>query len=146
MGLRVTENENHVLSNCDLYAGLRNKLIARLNNCPTISIDTSNEDHSHLKLNLTPNDPTFTSNIMSLLSPHTSLNINTTNTNAYNIHHTSSINYGKPDQNQTKLLGRRNYIVNCISSFIDKIHCKRLKYIKNINKTKIMSNVITIKF
>ena len=139
MGSRVVENEYHVLSNCDLYAGLRQKLITRLNNCPILSNNT-------LKLNIAASDSMFSSNLMNLLSLHTSLNINSPNTNAYKLHHIPSIKCGNPDHNETKLIDRRNYIVNCISSFIDKIHCKRSKYIENINKSKIIPNVITIKF
>ena len=146
MGSRVVENEHHVLSDCDLYAGLRHKLVTRLNNCPTISTDTSHEAHPHSKLHLTANDSMFSSNLMNLLSPHTSLTINSTHINAYNIHHKSILKYGNPDQNQTKLLDRRNYIVNCIASFIDKVHCKRSKYIESLKKSKVIPNVITIKF
>ena len=34
MESEVIEDENHLINDCDLYAGLRNKLITRLNNAP----------------------------------------------------------------------------------------------------------------
>ena len=47
MGAEVVEDENHVLQNCDLYAGLRTKLITRLNNTP----EHQSESLSQLTIN-----------------------------------------------------------------------------------------------
>ena len=45
MGINVIEDERHVLFNCNLYAGLRTKRIARLKSAPEISSNINNQNN-----------------------------------------------------------------------------------------------------
>ena len=45
MGINVIEDERHVLFNCNLYDGLRTKVIARLNSAPEISSNINNQNN-----------------------------------------------------------------------------------------------------
>ena len=46
MVINVIEDKRHVIFNCDLYAGLRTKLIARLNSAPEISSNNNNQNYN----------------------------------------------------------------------------------------------------
>ena len=77
----VIEDERNVLFNCDLYAGLSTKLIARLNSAPEIS---SNIDNQNNYLPLTINERSLQLKIMKLLSHNTVSNPNNTYIDQYN--------------------------------------------------------------
>ena len=64
MGINVIEDERYVLFNCDLFAGLHTKLIARLNSAPEISSNINNQNNY---LQLTINERSLQLNIMKLL-------------------------------------------------------------------------------
>jgi hypothetical protein len=51
MGIKTIENENHVLFECDLYADLRAKLIAKLNKSTPYSLPDNNGPQQNLVVN-----------------------------------------------------------------------------------------------
>ena len=72
MAMEIVECENNLLFDCDMYATLRDKLIIN----PDIGtpIDIINNDSLRL-------------NLMNLLSPYTTNNLNDAKTNQFNTHH-----------------------------------------------------------
>ena len=146
MGINVIEDERHVLFNCDLYAGLRTKLIARLNSAPEISSNINNQNNY---LPLTINERSLQLNIMKLLSHNTVSNPNNTYIDQYNYHHLTTA--GHPYQQLTSsdketITHRRFYIINCVCSYISHIFTNRWKYIKDIKERNILPNTIVINF
>ena len=83
MGVKSVENENHVLFECDLYADQRAKLIERLNKSPPIAENNLLESPSNLSLDRN----SLRTNLMKLLSPYTTNNLNDTESDIYNLHH-----------------------------------------------------------
>ena len=144
MGVLTTEDENHFLYNCYLYASLRTKLLGRLNKSP--EVPTHNIDNEpNILLNLNLNKLSLQQNLMNLLSSNTAPNINDVTTNKFNIHHVMAL---KSHHNLSKeaIHHRRSYIVNCISSYIKHAFDLRWKYFTNINGKDTLPNKIVIKF
>ena len=87
-----TRTHTHIYTNTycmlayvpDLYAGLRTRLIARLNSAPEISSNINNQNNY---LPLTINERSLQLNIMKLLSHNTVSNPNITYVDQYNYHH-----------------------------------------------------------
>ena len=145
MGINVIKDERHVIFNCDLYAGLRTKLIARLNSAPEISSNINNQNNY---LPHTINERSLQLNIMKLLSHNTASNPNNTYIDQYNYH---PLTAGYPHQQLTSsdkdtITHRRFYIINCVCSYISHIFTKRWNYIKDIKERNILPNTIVINF
>ncbi len=130
MGAEFIEDENHVLQKCDLYAGIRAKLIARLNNTPDHQCESISQ--------LTMNHELLNKHFMTLLSPYSITN--NENVNIYNIHHNSDT------ANNESFQHRRSYIINCLSTFICHSLEKRQKYIKDTGDNQTRINTLTMHF
>ncbi len=144
MGSEIVEDENHALHNCDLYTDLRTKLIKNLNKSPLIQ--TNNTGDTQFQLNI--DSQTLKSNLMSLLSPYNSPNINTCSTNMFNFHHkaiTDNVTTANTDE-RTASLHRRSYIINCIGTYIYHAFEKREKYMNDAQKHEAYLNTIVINF
>ncbi len=130
MGVQVVEDENHVLHNCDLYAGLRAKLITRLNNAPK---------HQHESLQeLNINHESLKEHFMTLLSPH--LNSGNEKINTYNMHHNMNTADNEASQH------RRSYLINCLCTFLCQSLEKRHKYVKDMRDRQTKLNTLVIHF
>ena len=143
MGVRVTEDEEHVLFKCDLYAGLFQKLNTRLKNSPPLPYYT--HDHSHSQIHTDSNDIKILSNLMNLLSPHT-LKTTSSHNHQLSSYHQIPSTQNLTDSFKDTFAFRRDYIINCITSYINKVFTKRSKYLKSIKDNNIMSNTIVILF
>ena len=130
MGAQVIEDENHVLHTCDLYAGLRAKLITRLNNAPMAHHESLPE--------LTINRESLKEHFTTLISPH--LNISNENTNTYNMHHNMTTDDNEDSQH------RRSYIINCLCTFLCQSLEKRHKYVKDMRDNQAKLNTLVINF
>ena len=82
MVINVIEDTQHVIFNCDLYAGLRTKLIARLNSAPEISSNNNNQNYN---LPLIINELSLQLNITKLSSHNTLSNPDNTYIDQYNL-------------------------------------------------------------
>ena len=145
MGLKLLEDENHVLHTCDLYADLRAKLIKNLNNSPQVdTINNTIEPLSKLKLD----NKSLQTHFMTLLSPYNSYNTNDITSNTFNWHHKVLSNHKLSinTPQTTNLLHRRSYIVNCICTFILRALEKRNKYVKDMRERSEKLNTIVINF
>ena len=80
--MEIFECENHLLFDCDMYATLLDKLITRLNNIPNTYI---NPDIG-TPIDIINND-SLRLNLMNLLLPYTTNNLNDAETNQFNTHH-----------------------------------------------------------
>lgn len=125
MGSEVIEDENHLINDCDLYAGLRNKLITRLNNAP--------ESHLHPSIN---ND-LLKIHFHSLLSPYSSMHND--EDNVFNNHH------NRKDSNEDSQ-HRHKYIINCMCTFICRALETRRKYMKDVRERENRANTLVIHF
>ena len=130
MGAKIVEDENHLLYNCDLYAGLRAKLINRLNNAP------EHQNNSHPQLSI--NSELLKDHLINLLSPYTNTENEVVNT--FNMHH-KIINH-----ESESFQHRRSYIINCVCTFLCRALEKRRKYIKDLRERDARINTIVIKF
>ena len=145
MGSRLIEDEEHVLINCDLYAGLRQQLITRLNKHATLLTNTQTENicsQSHIISNSNMN----LENIMNLISPHTVLNSTLLNTNHTNTPHESDLAPTLSHHSNKSVIHKRNYLINCITSYFNKKFDKRHKYLRSIKENKTMPKTIIISF
>ena len=140
----VIEDENHLLFECDLYAGLRSKLITRLNNAPKIESIIPLDTECTLKIDNRQLRP----NLMKLLSQHTSPNFNDTSTDAYNYHHKmlSNKNVKIITPEIESLLHHCSYIINCVCTFICHAYETRQKYIKEMREISTRKNTIIFNF
>ena len=147
MGVEIIESEYHFLFECDMYAKLREKLITRLNEKPLLNIPSSSNTQYHAT-QITLYKDSLAQNLMTLLSPHTTNNINSTEVNHSNIHHrlASDISTNKHSQDKDNIVQHHSYIVNCVCSYISNAFKKRLKYMKSIKENKNLPTVITINF
>ena len=131
MGVGTVECERHFLFECDMYASLREKLTRRLN---TFSLDSNTSP-------LISNNGALRENLMHLLSPYTSDNLNEADTNKFNTHH-KNVLYSTHDTEARKQ--HQSYIINCICSFICNAFKTRLKYNKSIRENIVLPSVISI--
>ena len=132
MGAKVLEDENHLLNSCDLYAGLRTKLINRLNRAPQHNHDTFPQ--------LTINCESLKNHFMTLLSPYVNSNINNEDFNTHNVHHNNNTAENESSQH------RRSYIINCLCTFICQSLEKRQKFVKNTSERQARLNTLIIHF
>ena len=144
MGSDVVEDENHFLFECDLYASLRSKLITKLNNAPKIEQSTTSNTEFTLKID----NKNLRSNLMTLLSPHTSLSFNDSNTDAFNYHHKvlQNVNIKVITPIIESYIFRRSYITNCVCTFISRAYEKRQKYVNQMQEINARQNTIVINF
>ena len=140
----VVEDENHFLFECDLYASLRSKLITKLNNAPKIEQSTTSNTEFTLKID----NKNLRSNLMTLLSPHTSLSFNDSNTDAFNYHHKvlQNVNIKVITPIIESYIFRRSYITNCVCTFISRAYEKRQKYVNQMQEINARQNTIVINF
>ena len=130
MGAKIVEDEKHLLHDCDLYAGLRTKLITRLNNAP---------EHEEESLSqLTINHELLKDHFMTLLSPNSNSSNETVNT--YTMHHDITT-----DENDSSRY-RRSYIINCLCTFLCKSLEKRHNYIRDTREHQNRLNTLVIHF
>ena len=139
MGAKIIECENHVLFECDMYADLRAKLIAQLNNRPNYPIDTNYPPHT-----LIVNNQYFKTHFMRLLSPHTTLNFNETPVDTYNIHHKllTNKNLKLITPEIESLLILRSYIINCMCTFICRAIEKRKKHLHSSQENSLPNTIV----
>ena len=137
LGKKVTEDEAHVLYQCDLYADARNKLINSIKRAPS-----NTEVGRHITTNFNFNNLSKT--FMTLLSPFT----NTANNSpelvtceSFNLIH-SLPNTNDPTFNS--LLELRSYITKFACEYINRCFEKRLKFIEETTKSKLTSLVIIL--
>ena len=132
MGATIIEDESHMLYECDLYEDKRAKLITRLNRSPPIQ-------------NIHPNNPELTlfidqqalrTNLMNMLSPYKTSNINDIHNKPLSIKPTALI--------EQKLDYRRSYILNCICTFICHAFEKRRKFVHELQHQYEIQNTITM--
>ena len=144
MGLKILEDENHMLFECDLYADLRAKLISQLNKSPPIHDSISNVQ----SLNINISTKTLKSSFMKLLSPYTVINLNDSPTNALNIHHKTLLNKNLkcPSPEVISSIHRRSYILNCISTFVCRAFIKRQNHEASLKENLFLQKTITINF
>ena len=142
MGAKITECENHVLFECDLYADLRAKVITQLNNRSHFSPDA----HYPPQV-LQVNNQSLKSYLMQLLSPYTTHNLNEVPVDSYNIHHKllQNKNLKLITPETESLLIRRSYIVNCICTFICHAMEKRKKHVHSLQENSL-PNIIVFNF
>ena len=136
MGMEIVECENHLLFDCDMYATLRDKLITRLNNIPNTYINPDIDT----PIDIINND-SLRLNLMNLLSPYTTNNLNEAETNQFNAHHKLALTTKQDNELHKK---RQSCIINCICSYICKAFKLRVKYNKSIKENRILPSVITI--
>ncbi len=129
MGLRVVEDENHFLYECDLYSKIRSKLITNLSKIPDIEICE----------NLSPNVKITMSNIkthlMTVLSPNIIVDNKQNNSPAYQ--NSSNLGTHPKSNTTTSLVSQewRSYAVNCICTYL--LHCfeERRKLTESVRKS-----------
>ena len=142
MGVNTLETEKHLLYECDLYSGLRNKLVTKLNNAPQHSLDS----HPQLNVNL----QSLKDNLVNLLSPYSHSDPVNMDLNAYNLHHnTKNTKLQARTHTQTlnsELEKRRAYIITCICSFIYRAMDKRHKYLSDVREREAQLNTLVIHF
>ena len=144
MGADNIEDENHLLFECDLYANLRSKLIIKLNTTPH-----NNQDHPENTPKLhVPNIQVLKSNLMTLLSPHTSESLNNITDIMFTSHHKNlkNTNLKIITPHIESLVNRRSYISNCICTFICRAIEKRKKLINQMREINARKNTIVINF
>ena len=139
MGVNVLEDENHLLYNCDLYSGLRSKLITNLNNAP----QHQNNSFPQLSVDI----PSLKSNFANLLSPFSHPNPESVPTNSFTLHHKpQSLQPNTKNPEQVEINKRRAYIINCIGTFIYRATEKRRKYINDLRERENERNTLVIYF
>ena len=116
MGAKIVEDESHMLYECDLYEDIRAKLITRLNRSPPIL----NTHPNNPELTLFIDQQTLRTNLMNMLSPYTTSNINDNPADSYNIHH-KPLSLKPTVLIEQKLNYRRSYIVNCMYFHLSRI-------------------------
>ena len=144
MGIKIVEDESHMLFECDLYAGLRTKLITQLNKSPSIHESIPN----YQSLNINISIPTLKNSFMKLLSPYTVNNLTDSPTNSLNVHHKIllSKNLNSPSPEIISSIHRRSYIINCVSMFICRAFEKRQKHEVSLKENLFLHKTITINF
>ena len=80
-------------------------------------------------------------NLMNLLSPYSTNNLNEAETNQFNTHHKLALTTKQENELYKK---RQSCIINCICSYICKAFKLRVKYNKSIKENRIFPSVITI--
>jgi len=129
-GQEIMEDEKHFLFNCDLYTKLRSSVINSINNSPAI-IDTPAINLTQSSLDL---------NLMSLLSPNTVLELDSSTTDQFNQHHTN-LNLKPKSPAHTSLVEARSHIINKVCCFINRCFDERWKFLKDAkNPRKNKSN------
>ena len=106
MGATIIEDESHMLYECDLYEDIRAKLITRLNRSPPVQ----NTHPNNPELTLFIDQQALRTNLMNILSPYTTSNINYNPADSYNIHH-KPLSIKPTALIEQKLNYRRSYIV-----------------------------------
>jgi exonuclease III len=124
-GQQIMEDEKHLLFHCDLYAKLRSSVINSINNSPAIT-DTPAINITHSLLD---------ANFMSLLSPNTVHELNSSTTNQYNQHHTN-LNFKPKSPAHISLIETRSHIINRVCCFINRCFDERWKFLKDVKKTR----------
>ena len=144
MGLKIVEDENHMLFECDLYADSRRKLISQLNKSPPIHDSVSNDQ----SLNINISTATLKSSLMNLLSPYTVTNLADSPTNTLNIHHKNLLgkNLKFPSHEIMHSIYRRSYILNCVCTFVCRAFKKRQKHETSLKENLFLQKTITINF
>ena len=144
MGMDVVENEIHCLFDCDLYATLRAKLIARLNKAPSIPENVSEE----LPSNFSVSSVSLRQNCMKMVSPYTINNLNDAQTDIFNFHHkvlhNKNLKLKTPEIDS--FINRRSYITNCISTFIYCALKKHQEFQNSMREQNCLPNTIVINF
>ena len=107
-----------ILFSCDLHLSHRNKLL----NCLNKSFETNEWLHISHSINLTLTTQNFQSNLMSILSPHTTSSlINNAMKIISNLIHPK---YDTPDTNTTTPKKRHCFAVNCFCTFLLFVLCR----------------------
>ena len=139
IGVNVLEDENHLLYDCDLYSGLRSKLITNLNNAP------QHQNNAYPQLHVDVHS--LKSNFAKLLSPFSHPNPDSVALNSFNIHH--KIQNLQSTANAPEHLEshkRRSYIINCMCTYLYRAMEKRRKYINNLRELESKRNTLVIYF
>ena len=140
LGLKIIENENHVLYECDLYSKLRSKLIFNLNNIPFTTSESESTSPSH---GLNINSSNFKLHLMSILSPnHPIANAQNSASDWHkeiHDHRTLNIRFNTPAY--ITFYKRRSYAVNNICTFILKCFEERIKLLDDARKTQIEARI-----
>ena len=132
MGLKVIEDEPHVLYECELYSKHRSRLFSNLEKTPDIKINEVQTIHNEISLNTN----NFKSKLMAILSPNHSNYTQQQNDLTTNIHSAQSLEITPSSPAFASFQKRRSYAVNCVCTFF--LHCfeERLKS----NKTNCKQN------
>lgn len=123
LGQDFIEYESHVLFQCDLYAGLRHKLIINLNKKPSPTQDPLSQTmHTGNIVQITNSN--IRNNLMSILSPnHASTRITSI------IHPEQSHEIKRHSHKFNSLVQKRAYLISCICSYISRCFEERKKII-----------------
>ena len=120
----IVEDENNFLHDCDLYNDLCTKLMTNLKN--------NHENRNH-QLHISWILVTLKDNLMSILSPYTESNINSSNTDKINHRHKAVLS--KPHTITTtesnSPIYRHSYILNWVSTFLICAINKRQKFMSD---------------
>ena len=141
MGATIIEDESHMLYECDLYEDIKANLITRLNR--STPIQNTHPNNPELTLYNFIDQQALRTNLIDMLSPYTTSNINDNPADSKNIHH-KPLSIKPTALIEQKLNYRRSYIVNCICTFICHTFEKRRKFIHELQHQSEIQNTITI--
>ncbi|KAL5258289.1 hypothetical protein ACHWQZ_G008954 [Mnemiopsis leidyi] len=114
----IIEDEPHILFDCDLYAGLRQKLIRNLNKIPSPTQDPSTTQTESMEVT----SSNIRTTLMSFLSPNC---VSTQLTTIIHPEHSPEIKHHQHTFNS--LVSKRAYIISCICSYISRCFEERKK-------------------
>ena len=130
-----------MLYECDLYEYIRANLITRLNRSPPIQ--NTHPNNPELTLFNFIDQQALRTNLMDILSPYKTSNINDNPADSYNIHH-KPLSIKPTALIEQKLYYRRSYIVNCICTFICHAFEKQRKFVHELQHQSEIQNTITL--
>ena len=137
LGQENIEDECHLLFNCDLYQGLRQKLIANLNNYPATITSNLNPSQSD-SMNITNSN--IQTNLMSLLSPNAD---NSQLKPSSHPEHFSDIKRHSHAYDQ--LASKRAYLISCICSYISSSLEERKKLTESARVSKLHEKLLRVR-
>ena len=137
MGATIIEVKSHMLYECDLYEDIRAKLITRLNRSPPIQ----NTHPNNPELTLFIDQQALKTDLMNMLSPYTTSNIDDNPADSYNIYH-KPLSIKPTALIEQKLNYRRSYIVNIEFSQIYLLFVDNLKVVVQNYVLKLFYNIV----
>ena len=135
LGQDYIEDESHFLFNCDLYQGLRNKLIANLNKNP---VDTQNIPSQFIDMNLNITSSNIQHSLMSLLSPNVDNNQNNPTVHPEHLPKNHS-------QELDLMHSKRAYLISCICSYVSSCFKERKNLTESARASRLTKDSILVR-